>query len=64
MNLKVWDVLKEVFYVIINYVEIMGKWYLLVICMNGFVNEYEKRIFIIIVRDVVVVMVMVIGRWE
>lgn len=64
MNLKISNVLEEVFYFFFNYVVIIGKWYFLVIDGSGFMNVFVMGILIIIVRDVVVVMVMVIVRIE
>lgn len=58
------DVLRDVFYFLFKNVEVIGKWFLLVICMRDFENIYVNGILSIIVLEVVVVMVLVICRSE
>lgn len=58
------DVLRDVFYFLFKNVEVIGKWFLLVICMSDFENFYVNGILSIIVLEVVVVMVLVICRSE
>lgn len=58
------DVLRDVFYFLFKNVEVIGKWFLLVICMSDFENFYVNGVLSIIVLEVVVVMVLVICRSE
>lgn len=58
------DVLRDVFYFLFKNVEVIGKWFLLVICISDFENFYVNGILSIIVLEVVVVMVLVICRSE
>lgn len=57
-------VLRDVFYFLFKNVEVIGKWFLLVICMSDFKNFYVNGVLSIIVLEVVVVMVLVICRSE
>lgn len=49
------DVLRDVFYFLFKNVEVIGKWFLLVICISDFENFYVNGILSIIVLEVVVV---------